>query len=209
MKKSIKEVLEVKVAEQQLTESTQYQEQQVGSQEPQETDDLEQILAEVEEIQHQETCPKEIETQRDTHEYLQTEEKQTKTIDWSVLKPTKSKAVEKASGEEGICTIVNCKKNGNKRIAIASKLLDAIGNPEKVKVGIMPNGIAIAKKLPIKANEFPVKKLGAKKVIYAGALVEEITEEFKLDYSNRTSITFKKVEYDSVDGYKVALITIQ
>lgn len=209
MKKSTKEVLEVKVAEQQLTESTQYQEQQVGSQEPQETDDLEQILAEVEEIQHQETCPKETETQQDTDEDLKAEEKPTKTIDWSVLKATKSKAVEKASGEEGICTIVNCKKNGNKRIAIASKLLDAIGNPEKVEVGIMPNGIAIAEKLPVKANEFPVKKLGAKKVIYAGALVEEITEEFKLDYSNRTSITFQKVEYDNVNGYKVALITIQ
>ncbi|MBS5799522.1 MAG: hypothetical protein KID02_07180 [Clostridiales bacterium] len=200
MRKSTKEVLKTKVAEQEMVE---------GTQEPQETGSKEQILAEVREIQHQETCPKEAETQQDTHEDLKTEEKPTKTIDWSDLKATKSKAVEKVSGEEGICTIVNCKKNGNKRIAIASKLLDAIGNPKKVEVGIMPNGIAISEKLPIEANEFSVKKLGAKKAIYAGALVEEITEEFKLDYNNRTSITFQKVEYDNVDGYKVALITIQ
>lgn len=205
MKKSTKEIL---VAKQHVTESTQNQDQQVNTQEPQETDNVEEILAEVEELQRKEVQPKETKTQEDTHEDLK-EEKPTKTIDWSVLKATKSKAVEKVSGEEGICTIVNCKKNGNKRIAIASKLLDAIGNPEKVEVGIMPHGIAIAERLPVEANEFSVKKLGAKKVIYAGALVEEITEEFKLDYSNRTSITFQKVEYDNVNGYKVALITIQ
>lgn len=202
MKKSTKEVLESKVVEQRVTEGAK-------SQEKQETEGVEKILTEVEEIQHQETQPKEVETQEDIQEKFKDTNNSTKAIDWSSLKATKSKAVEKASGEEGICTIVHCKKNGNKRITIASKLLDAIGNPQKVEVGIMPNGIAIAEKLPVKANEFPVKKLGAKKVLYTGALVEEITEEFNLDYSNRTSITFQKVEYDNVDGYKVALIIIQ
>ena len=185
MKKSTKEILEVKVTEQQVTEATQNQEQQVITQEPQET-----------------------ETQQDAHEDFDIEEA-IESIDWSALKATKSKAVEKVSGEEGVCTIVNCKKNGNKRMSLASKVLDAIGNPDAVQVGIMPKGIAIAERLPIDANKFPIKKLGAKKVIYAGALVEEITEEFKLDYSNRTSITFQRVDYDNVDGYKVALITIQ
>ena len=200
MRKSTKEVLKTKVAEQEMVE---------GTQEPQETASKEQILAEVEEIQRQETQPKETKTQEDTQEKSNDINNATKAIDWSSLKATKSKAVEKVNGEEGVCTIVNCKKNGNKRISLVSKLLDTIGNPDVIQVGIMPNGIAIAEELPIDANKFPVKKLGAKKVIYAGALVEEITEEFNLDYSNRTSITFQKVEYDNVNGYKVALITIQ
>ena len=187
MAKSTKEVLEKKVVKQQETEI------------------LEPIRAEVEEIQGQETEPKEVETQGD----LKQEAEPTNVIDWSALKATKSKATEKISGEEGICTIVNCKKNGNKRISVASKLFEAIGNPKEVEVGIMPNGIVISEKLPIEAHVFSVKKLGAKKVIYAGALVEEITEEFKLDYSNRTSITFQKVKYDNVNGYQVALIIIQ
>ena len=200
MRKSTKEVLKTKVAEQEMVE---------GTQEPQETASKEQILAEVEEIQRQETQPKETKTQEDTQEKSNDINNVTKAIDWSSLKATKSKAVEKVSGEEGVCTIVNCKKNGNKRISLVSKLLDTIGNPDVIQVGIMPNGIAIAEELPIDANKFPIRKLGAKKVIYAGALVEEITEEFKLDYSNRTSITFQKVDYDNVNGYKVALITIQ
>lgn len=208
MKKRTKEVLEVKVTEQQVTEATQNQEQQVSTQEPQETDDLEQLSEEREQDLQGNACPKETETQQDTHEDFDIEEA-IESIDWSALKATKSKAVEKASGEEGVCTIVNCKKNGNKRMSLASKVLEAIGNPDVVQVGIMPKGIAIAERLPIDANKFPVKKLGAKKVIYAGALVEEITEEFKLDYSNRTSITFQKVKYDNVNGCKVALITIQ
>lgn len=124
------------------------------------------------------------------------------------LKPTKSKPSKKLFGEEGVCTIVNSKQNGNKRIVLSSKVLDEIGNPIEVEVGIMPNGIAISSSLPIETNVFQVRKQGAKKVIYSGALVAELTNEFNLDYSTRTSITFNQVRYEKVEGNIVAVIQI-
>lgn len=126
-----------------------------------------------------------------------------------MLKATQSKATEKVTGEEGKCTVVNCLKNGNRRIAVAKEVLINIGNPEQVQVGIMPEGLAIGEKLPIEAHIFPVRALGAKKVLYAGALVSELTKEFNLDYSQRTSITFQEVVYDEVNGSKIALIVMK
>lgn len=209
MKKNKEKFLHTKAVKQEQ-KVTEQQESQVNSQEPRESEELEQLLDGLPEEQHEAIDTKEAEIQEraDTTEDTGSEEV-LDVIDWSVLKPTKSKASEKVGGEAGICTIVNSKQNGNKRIALAQKLLDEIDNPEVVQVGIMPIGIAIGAKIPTEASTFTVRKLGAKKVLYAGALVEEITQEFELDYSRRTCITFQKVKYDTVGGYKVALIIIQ
>lgn len=201
MKKSTEEVQEEKVVKQQ--EQEERNQAKTDSEELQEKEDL---------IQHQSSQPKETGTQ--DHSKVQKEEKEnrpnmTKQIDWSMLKATQSKATEKISGEEGKCTIVNCLRNGNKRIAVAREVLMNIGNPEEVEVGIMPNGLAIGEKLPIEAHTFPVRTLGAKKVLYAGGLVAEVTKEFNLDYSKRTSITFQEVLYDEVNSHMIALITIK
>lgn len=209
MKKDTRDDLKEQVVTEKMVEQITHQESFTQQQEQQETAELEQIQAESGEEQREEVVLKERETQEEKPEAIEENEMSTQSIDWSSLKATQSRAVEKASGEEGICTIVNCEKNGNKRMSLASKLLIAIGNPKEIEVGIMPNGIAIAEKLPIEANMFTVKELGAKKVIYAGALVKEITKEFNLDYSQRTSITFQKVIYDEVKGYKIALIKMK
>lgn len=176
----------------------------IDAQEEQETIDLEEILAEVEERQPKENEPKEQETQ----ENLQDGEKAESAIDWSLLRATKSKSTEKTIGETGVCTVVNCLKNGNKRIVLASKLLKQLGEPTSVEIGIMPTGIAIASSLPIDANSFQIKKQGAKRVIYAGQLVNELVEEFNLDYSKRTSITFGEVQYEDVNGTCIAMIKV-
>ena len=213
MKKSTKKVQEEKVVKRQAQEErNQAKTDSEELQEQEETLNLEQILKKEDLIQHQSSQPKE--TGKQDHSKVQKEEKEnrpkmTKQIDWSMLKATQSKATEKISGEEGKCTIVNCLKNGNKRIAVVREVLMNIGNPEEVEVGIMPNGLAIGEKLPIEAHTFPVRTLGAKKVLYAGGLVAEVTKEFNLDYSKRTSITFQEVLYDEVNSHMIALITIK
>lgn len=157
-------------------------------------EDITELLEELEELEDGDDMTVEmIETQQET------------TIVWSEIRATKSKQTKKPFGEEGICTIVNAK---SKRIVLASKLLEQIGNPTEVEVGILDNGIAIAKSLPIETNVFSVKNQGAKKIIYAGALVTELTQEFNLDYSTRTSITFNDVMYEKVGGNEVAIIKI-
>ncbi len=176
----------------------------IDTQEQQETIDLEELLAEVGERQ-----PKENESkQQETQENLQDEEQVESAIDWSLLRATKSKSTKKTIGEAGVCTVVNCLKNGNKRIVLASKLLKQLGEPTSVEIGIMPNGIAIASSLPIDANSFQIRKQGAKSVIYAGQLVNELVEEFNLDYSERTSITFSKVQYEDINGICTAMIEV-
>lgn len=176
----------------------------IDIQEQQENIDLEELLAEVGERQ-----PKENESkQQETQENLQDEEQVESAIDWSLLRATKSKSTKKTIGEVGVCTVVNCLKNGNKRIVLASKLLKQLGEPTSVEIGIMPNGIAIASSLPIDANSFQIRKQGAKSVIYAGQLVNELVEEFNLDYPERTSITFSKVQYEDVNGICTAMIEV-
>ena len=153
--------------------------------------------------------PKENESkQQETQENIQYEKQVESAIDWSLLRATKSKSTKKTIGEAGVCTVVNCLKNGNKRIVLASKLLKQLGEPTSVEIGIMPNGIAIASSLPIDANSFQIRKQGAKSVIYAGQLVNELVEEFNLDYSERTSITFSKVQYEDVNGICTAMIEV-
>lgn len=116
------------------------------------------------------------------------------------VRNSKSKSKTRAAkSPAGVCTVVNSEKNG-KRVTISKELSDELGNIETVEIGFTENGIVVGNKLPENGTEFRFKKSGNKGVIYSSSLVDEVTEEFKLDFSNRVSITFVDAEEIEVDG---------
>lgn len=109
---------------------------------------------------------------------------------------TKPKSISnsrKSKSPNGECTVVNSKKNG-KRITLSKNLMEIFNDPEILEIGFTDEGIALSKELPENGTEFTIKKQGNKGVIYSAPLVDEITELFGLDFSDRVSITFVEAE---------------
>ncbi|MFQ9697343.1 MAG: hypothetical protein ACLRY5_10990 [Zhenhengia sp.] len=135
------------------------------------------------------------------------EEDDFEDINLSDVERTKSKHSERSIGDAGVLTIVNSKKNG-KRLSLAGEVIETLQCKEKVQIGLVGKGIAVFPLGKQDLEEFRLKKEGSKHIIYSGPLVQEITERYKLDYSNRTCITFPKVAYKEQDGIKFAYIKI-
>lgn len=109
-----------------------------------------------------------------------------------IIKP-KSNDKSRTKSANGVCTIVNSKKNG-KRVTFSKDVMELFDNPESLEIGFTADGIVLAKKLPENGVEFRVKKIGNKGVIYSSSLVQEITELFVLDFSDKVAITFVDAE---------------
>lgn len=129
--------------------------------------------------------------------------------DISILsfKKTESKHLERIIGEVGILTIVNSKKNG-RRLSFAAEVIKTLQVKEYVQIALVGKGIAVLPPGELELEQFKLKKEGSKYIIYSSSLVQEITKVYKLDYSNRTSITFPKVKYKEEEGNKFAYIKI-
>lgn len=106
----------------------------------------------------------------------------------------------------GALSLINTKSG--KRLIIANELANNLNKPKKVVIGLSKNKLAIGEKLPANDNYFTVKDYKGKGIIYSAALVKEISEKFKLDFSNRTTITFTEVDYIEYEHTTVAIITI-
>ena len=106
----------------------------------------------------------------------------------------------------GAISLINTKSG--KRLIMAKALISNLNNPSKVVIGLSKNKLAIGPKLPDNENHFTVEDYKGKGVIYSADLVKEISEKFKLDFSNRTTITFEEVEYIEFEDTTVAIITI-
>lgn len=117
-----------------------------------------------------------------------------------VIKPKSMSKVRGTKSPKGVCTVINSKQNG-RRVILAKETMDYLKNPTKLEIGFTEDGIVIAEKLPENGVEFPIRKNGNRIVIYSSGLVEEITELFNLDFSDRVSITFTEAEkYDNLDN---------
>lgn len=125
----------------------------------------------------------------------------------SSLRPVKSVSKSRTVSGAGVLSVINSKENG-KRLALSSELLQKIGNPDKVQVCLAEKIVAIGKSISGCESSFLLKKGGNKGLIYSYGLVNEITNEFKLDFSNRTSLTFHEVEYLTDCDNTIAIVTI-
>ena len=109
--------------------------------------------------------------------------------------------------DAGVATIV-CSVGSGKRITFPLLVLEKLGNPFYLQVGLHEEGILLCEQLTQLEHGFPLKKQGTKGVIYAAKLVEEIKQHFSLDFTNRVSITFHHIEYYNYNGYPYAFIYI-
>ncbi|MDZ4907311.1 hypothetical protein GNF64_16650 [Clostridium perfringens] len=89
---------------------------------------------------------------------------------------------------------------------MSKDLMDKLSNPNKVAMSFSEESIAIGITLPNNNNQLDIKVSGKKGVIYSAGIVSEITDKYRLDFSNRTSITFLEVEYIEADGSTIAII---
>ncbi|RXT08850.1 hypothetical protein [Ammoniphilus sp. CFH 90114] len=120
----------------------------------------------------------------------------------------KSKPLPKLSGQPCKLTIVNTEMHG-KRLTIAQDVLEVIGTQDDVQIAIVENGIAIGSNLSVNNTKFFLRKSGRKGVIYSSELVDELTELFELDFSEKTSISFAEVLYHDIDDQTAAIFILK
>lgn len=123
------------------------------------------------------------------------------------FKASKSKQKSTTRSNQGAITIVNTKKNG-KRIVFSKNILDELGNPPKILISCSDKEIAIGERLHDNENYLNIKYYKSKGILYSSGIVNELTEIYKLDFSNRTSITFSEVKYTTYENYMVAVVTV-
>lgn len=140
-------------------------------------------------------------------EVVETTESPTKTFDENSFVPSSSQGKAKRTGKAGVVSIVNSKENG-KRITLSKECWEKINKVSNVQVAFSDTQIAISEELPDNEHYFHVRTYGAKGVIYSKDLVEEITELFALDFSDKVSITLYEVEYVKNGDHTVAIITV-
>jgi len=109
--------------------------------------------------------------------------------------------------EAGILSVIN--STNGKRVVISPQVIDNIDNPSIVQIGYSDQAIAIGSHLGVGFTSYPLNKSGAKSIIYRTELVKQITENYDLDFTNRTSITFADVMYHKNNGHTVALISVK
>lgn len=127
-------------------------------------------------------------------------------VDLDLFKPSESKIRNNGIAEAGVMSIVNAKTV--KRIVISRGIMEKLNKPEKIVMSFAEDKIAIGEQLPNNDNYINIKVLKSKGVIYSSGIVKEITDFYKLDFDNKTSITFFDVEYVKYEDNVVAIITV-
>ncbi|URM33405.1 RPC7 family DNA-directed RNA polymerase III subunit [Cytobacillus firmus] len=159
------------------------------------------ILVESDELKHDST------EYDDVNQTLNQQEQQDEIeLGLSDLKPSVSSAV-KRTAPAGVLSIVN--SNHGKRFLISSGIVMNLQLFETAQIGYAPNYIVIAEHLGEDFTTYGLKTEGKKMVIYSTELVYEATNFHQLDFSDRTSITFSKVTYETINGKLVAVIHIR
>ena len=129
------------------------------------------------------------------------------SVDLDSFKPSESKSIKKGIAEAGVMSIINSKTG--KRIIVSNEIMEKLNKPERVVMSFSEDKIAIGEQLPNNYNYINIKVLKSKGVIYSAGIVKEITDLYKLDFSNKTSITFLDVEYVKYEENVVAIITVE
>lgn len=128
------------------------------------------------------------------------------SVDLDSFKPSESKSINKGIAEAGIMSIINSKTG--KRIIVSREIMEKLNKPERIVMSFSEDKIAIGEQLPNNDNYINIKVLKSKGIIYSAGIVKEITDLYKLDFSNKTSITFLDVEYVKYEDNVVAIITV-
>ena len=115
------------------------------------------------------------------------------------FKPSQAIQKSKSSSGNGMLTIVNSVRNGRrlefrKEVAKQLKLVDelTVMYTDVSAIFFRGNGE--------REGSFRIKKSGERLVVYSGALVDELSSFFDLDFSSGVCHTFTDGEIEEIDG---------
>lgn len=121
----------------------------------------------------------------------------------SEFSPVETSSSSRSDG----CTIsiVNTSENG-KRIKLSKMFMKILGAPETLQFKVSNDGtrIVMAEKIPGVKGHYKVSKSN----VYCGPLVDELTKQFNLDFSNRTSISFPEDQILDLTSGKAIIFKI-
>lgn len=107
-------------------------------------------------------------------------------------------------------SIVNSANNG-KRMSFSKGLIEGLGNPKQIQFLTSKTDddwvLIIGENLKAK-DTFKFSPANPQ-VIYCGTYIQSITAEFKLDFKNRTSMTFSDIEINEYDGKPAAYVNMK
>ena len=101
-------------------------------------------------------------------------------------------------------------KKVTKSINFTKALSEKLGLTDSVEILLLKKGsIVVAAHLGIEqAKKFSLCDDDGKKIIYNASLVQILAKIGNLDYSERTSYSFREIKYDDVNGKTVATIDL-
>ncbi len=158
---------------------------------PEEVDNPDEFDFDLEGLEEQESLK--VSEENLNTEQVQKESKIEKISTDEIEVPLTNPKSSKSKSSAGYVTIVNSPKNG-RRLSISKEPLVELGwNLETKLEAIVLEFIADGIVLSLDENrdrKFNLRKQGAKHIIYSKDLVNEVTDRFDLDFSDRVSITF-------------------
>ena len=102
------------------------------------------------------------------------------------------------------------KKKVTKSVSFTKALSEKLDLTDSIEILFLKKGsIVVGDHLGIEqAKKFSLCDDDGKKIIYNANLVQILTTLGNLDYSERTSYSFREIKYDDVDGKTVATIDL-
>lgn len=138
---------------------------------------------------------------------MTTENEEVTPFDFSKMRSSKSEHKAKTYTGAGVITIIKSEANG-KRITVSKEAMDRLGDPTCLQFGFLEDSIVIGENLPDSDIYYTIKNSGSKGIIYSSGLVEEIAEEFSLDFKGGVSKTFGNATYTVIEDFPVVIINM-
>lgn len=107
-------------------------------------------------------------------------------------------------------SVVNSESNG-KRFSISKALAEALDLEDSVSLlPVQQEGLLMISKRPLSERASSGNLNGqGKKLCYNAGLVRLLTKTFRLDFSNRVSLSFSDISIEDNEGEPVAVVVMQ
>ncbi|MGJ9385238.1 hypothetical protein [Salipaludibacillus sp. CF4.18] len=112
----------------------------------------------------------------------------------------------RANGGGGFSLIYS---NNGKRAVLNASFLDMLSHPTTVQFAYSDDVLAIGTYLDERNTNYTLRKSGKNGAIYNAALVKELIDQYELDFSERTSLTFPIMKTQELDNEVIVFINMK
>ena len=134
-----------------------------------------------------------------------------KVISLTSKKATRIPVTAQISRGRAYSLNIVCAKGNRKSMSLSKKLAEKLALTSNVFVTVYDTeGYIALSNMAIDPDSAAYKFSNATDyIVYNAALVQFLVETFELDYTQRTSISFRDIEYTTYDDIPVAIVTIK